>query len=413
MPNVVKLLRSTAAGVTPSALVSGQIAINEADGKLFWLDANGVTIRSVTLKDLDTVIAAKLAAANNLSDLANTATARSNLGLGSIATQSAGAYLAVANNLSDLTDAAAARANLGLGAMATQPASGYLAAANNLSDLGNAATARANLAITPEVSVRQTVSAGPVTTAGLPSLFPATSAALSITTQNVSATAPFIATAASGFNQYGNVDAVWRETANISWTGLSASGTNYLYINAATGVVGRTTLAPIYQLGGTPVVTNGQFTFNIAQMKGYIGNGSAAEETPIVFVGEAVTNASTVTSTVAYAYNGYYDSGWTNTLPSGGATISKTTNMGATDYEVTSWLKCLTAQNNYSVGDILSPWVSGYSTAEYPLIPAIKRNSFYVYIGGGSTGNMMNSSGTNSNPTNSNWAYRFTARRNW
>lgn len=91
MPNVVKLLRSTTSGAAPSALVSGQIAINEADGKLFWLDANGVTIRSVTLKDLDTIVSGKLAAASNLSDLANAATARSNLGLGALATTLPGA----------------------------------------------------------------------------------------------------------------------------------------------------------------------------------------------------------------------------------------------------------------------------------------------------------------------------------
>jgi len=99
MPNVVKLLRSTASGAAPAALVSGQIAINEADGKLFWLDANGVTIRSVTLKDLDTIVGGKLAKASNLSDLANPATARTNLGLGSAASLTAGI---LANNVVQL-----------------------------------------------------------------------------------------------------------------------------------------------------------------------------------------------------------------------------------------------------------------------------------------------------------------------
>ncbi len=103
MPNVVKILRSTTAGASPAALVSGQIAINEADGKLFWLDANGVTIRSITLKDLDAIVATKLAAANNLSDLANTATARSNLGLGSAALLTAGVS---ANNVVQLDGSA-------------------------------------------------------------------------------------------------------------------------------------------------------------------------------------------------------------------------------------------------------------------------------------------------------------------
>jgi hypothetical protein len=42
MANTVRILRSTTAGAAPSALVSGQIAINEADGKFFYRNASGV-----------------------------------------------------------------------------------------------------------------------------------------------------------------------------------------------------------------------------------------------------------------------------------------------------------------------------------------------------------------------------------
>ena len=58
--------------------------------------------------------------ANNLSDLNNTATARTNLGLGTIATAASGDYAATANNLSDLADSDAALVNLGLTATATE-----------------------------------------------------------------------------------------------------------------------------------------------------------------------------------------------------------------------------------------------------------------------------------------------------
>jgi len=39
--NTVRILRSTTAGNTPASLVSGQIAINESDGKLFYRNGSG------------------------------------------------------------------------------------------------------------------------------------------------------------------------------------------------------------------------------------------------------------------------------------------------------------------------------------------------------------------------------------
>jgi len=84
----------------------------------------------------------------NLSGLANYSTARSNLGLGTSATQNVTFFAQTANNLSDLASVATARSNLGLTSTATQPETYFLRTANNLSDVSNKSTARSNLGLT-------------------------------------------------------------------------------------------------------------------------------------------------------------------------------------------------------------------------------------------------------------------------
>lgn len=85
---------------------------------------------------------AALLIANNLSDLNNFATARSNLGV--TATGSDTTYAYRANNLSDLANFATSRSNLGV--TATGADTTYAFRSNNLSDV-TASTARTNLGL--------------------------------------------------------------------------------------------------------------------------------------------------------------------------------------------------------------------------------------------------------------------------
>ncbi|MDE2098524.1 MAG: hypothetical protein KGL39_14820 [Patescibacteria group bacterium] len=64
-----------------------------------------------------------------------------------------GLYVLKANNLSDLASTSTARTNLGLGSAATHAASDFLQTSNNLSDVANSSTARTNLGLTATSSL--------------------------------------------------------------------------------------------------------------------------------------------------------------------------------------------------------------------------------------------------------------------
>ncbi|EAN0952241.1 tail fiber domain-containing protein, partial [Salmonella enterica] len=86
-----------------------------------------------------------LQAANNLSDIVDTAIARTNLGINSTLENDA-KYLQVENNLSDVKDVATARTNLGINSTIENDAK-YLQVSNNLSDVSDAAAARTNISV--------------------------------------------------------------------------------------------------------------------------------------------------------------------------------------------------------------------------------------------------------------------------
>lgn len=84
---------------------------------------------------------------NNLSDLANVATARSNLGLTAAATTDLSDFLLKSGNLAGLVNVATARVNLGLGTLATANAVDYLSKSGNLAGLADKPTSRGNLGL--------------------------------------------------------------------------------------------------------------------------------------------------------------------------------------------------------------------------------------------------------------------------
>lgn len=264
--------------------------------------------------------------------------------------------------------------------------------------------------------VRQTALGGPVTSAGLPDFLPATSGSLSLTSQNISSTAPLVVTSANGFDLNGAVNRIGISMANLTWASLTASSTLYLYVDiASTGVMtpGFTTLAPAYQFGGARSTANGQFTFNIQEMSATVGNGTVASQAYRVYVGEAMTSGSAVTSTVAYAYQGLYDSGFTNTLPGNGVLTTKNANIGRGLVEFIQGQvigKCLTAEAGFSVGDI-TPLINYGGAYSVPTTVGCAGNAVFFAAGASGWTLSNKSSGVPNQITPANWAWKVKADR--
>ena len=224
------------------------------------------------------------------------------------------------------------------------------------------------LAMVQVTGARQTVAAGPNTN-GAPTFLPATSVALTgVTLANVSAGSPLVVSAANGADANGNNDAVGVAITNLAMPTLTANAVNYLDAIIAAGALtlGVTAYAPIYQYGGAASVTAGQFTFNTGEMKGYLGNDVTAAQANVVFLGELVTNGVGVTSSVAYSFNGRYDSGLTATLAGSGTPIPYNHNLGTVPANAVLRAVCTSADNGYSVGDTLTVIANTTATSTVP-----------------------------------------------
>lgn len=261
------------------------------------------------------------------------------------------------------------------------------------------------------VPVRQTVLGGPQDSNGLASFGGSTGST------TVTASGTLIAAAANGYGGSGAVDRVGSIT-NPSWTGLSTNGTMYLYLDVGsdgTCTAGSTTLAPVYQWGGTYSTTSGQATFNIQDMIMKVGNGSSAVQTWRVFVGQVTVAASVVSAIVWYQLQGRYEGVWTATLPATSSVTSANHNMGVRPKTWNVLLENTTTEHGYAVGDqLLLDSIQSPAAASY-LPHSLKATASALTLTTGSVPWQMLHSSTSAavNLTVGNWKYKFLAERGW
>jgi len=264
------------------------------------------------------------------------------------------------------------------------------------------------LSSAPVSGIRQTVQSGSVDTSGFAN-FVSIGTGLNV---NINGTIPVIIHSAGGAISADRLGTISADKTLL----LPASSTSYIYETVATDgtcTSGSTILAPIYQFGGIPAVTNGKFTFNIGEMKGYLGNGTTAPQVYLTFIGEVVTGISTVTSVITYALNGLYDSGFTNTVPTTSSLISKNSNLGV-HADISSLVyECITIDLGYSVEDriFISLGVGGNNNT--PQV-SVSKNTISISVLTASTGIILKAGGTTLTAiTPSRWKYKLIANRGW
>jgi len=265
-----------------------------------------------------------------------------------------------------------------------------------------------------EVPVRQTVLSAVIDSNGEPTFISiGTGLAVNI---DASPTPVRIAFAA-GFGASGAVNYVGTIDEDTSISSLTASSTNYLYAerNPSTGAItlGKVTVMPVYAYSAPSHASN-QYWYSIAEGIMYLSNGSdtwASQQ--VVFLGEAVTDGSSVTSVVNYALSGRYDSGFTNNLPANGATISFSHNIGVRDVDVTVILKCVSAEAGYLVDDQVEMWMEANGTEYSPrqIVMRSRNVAYWQRASSGLPAMIAISNGNRSIASQNNWAYKIVAKR--
>ena len=186
-------------------------------------------------------------------------------------------------------------------------------------------------------------------------------------TLNASTTDPVVVTWANGFDPF-PVDYAYKWTSNATnaW-GTFIAGTYYLYIDydPATETVsyGSTTVVPNDDLIA-PSHGAGVHWFDQTKYKMYESVASVWTERIRVFVGEAISNGSSVTTLITYALNGGYMSEEVS-IPAAGTLTTKNHYIGSDKLIAYKKIINKTAQLGASPGDIYDVYenfnASGYA----------------------------------------------------
>lgn len=241
--------------------------------------------------------------------------------------------------------------------------------------------------------VRQTVLYGPVNSDGTPNFGGSTGGT------TVTAAGTLSLTSANG-----KTDHVW-DAVNPSWTGLNTNGTMYLYLDETDGAV-ASTLAPVYQEGGTPSTTSGQFTYNKKEAKAYVGNGSSAVQKYRCCVGQVTVSGGVVSAITWYALRGSFESAATAWTTSANVNWNHHIGLALDQLDATLYI------SNSSTGPWL-PYPLSYSASPYPALGKFGSNATLgISMAPGSSG-LFYDNGTNGGNTITSGYAKVSVRRNW
>ncbi len=215
--------------------------------------------------------------------------------------------------------------------------------------------------------VRQTVLTGPIDSNGRADFIESASG-LNARTKNITDVLPLIMSYGNGFDSHGQYDLIAVLEENMNWNSLPASSTVYLYFDydPSTGSItaGFTTLVPEYSYVKPSSPSSGQYWYPMDhRCSGEYYNGSSWVPVIRIFVGEVVTDASSVTSIISYAYQGFYKSDIITTALSTSYSFSH--NLGSWNYFI---IENSRLNSNYAWSQQQRQWANayyGYAPVQY------------------------------------------------